>query len=116
MHLCCQQKDLQEGGDAEAADVASASEALWLELRKAIPDAEEDGMTLRDFRALTQVALGCYSCLLCLLCLCCCCAIEWRAYWSFSFLLWVQVDLEELMQLVRVTKRGKLRRLHAAAK
>ena len=55
MHLCCQQKDLQEGGDAEAADVASASEALWLELRKAIPDAEEDGMTLRDYRALTQV-------------------------------------------------------------
>ena len=47
--------------DCEAAAVAAAAAApsaaslkeLWLELRKAIPSAEEDGITLRDFKAMT---------------------------------------------------------------
>ena len=60
------------GGDATVG--TSASEVLWLELRKAIPDAEEDGVTLRDFRALSQVQ--CNVPLRCALLAC-----YWLVYW-----------------------------------
>ena len=46
---------MPQGAAEGDAAVGTSAEALWLELRKAIPDAEEDGMTLRDYRALTQV-------------------------------------------------------------
>ena len=32
----------------------SGEDLLWLQLRKDIPEAEEDEMTLQDFRALTK--------------------------------------------------------------
>ena len=39
---------------AAATAPSAALEELWLELRKAIPGAKEDGMTLRDLRAMTK--------------------------------------------------------------
>ena len=57
----------------------SGEDLLWLQLRKDIPEAEEDEMTLQDFRALTKE------------------------------------DLLEVLETVKALKRGKLRRLYAAA-